>query len=70
MIRHAKQIYGELYPARVVTHESGKKTYLNFMFLAGWYNGFRRRYSISLRCGTKRAQKSLEELEPVLRNWI
>jgi len=34
IIRHAKQIYGELYLAQVVTHESGKKTYLNFMFLA------------------------------------
>lgn len=70
MIRHAKQIYGELYPARVVIHESGKKIYLNFRFLAGWYNGFCRRYSISLRCSTKRAQKSPEQLEPVLQNQI
>jgi len=68
MIRHAKKIYGELYPARVLEYESGKKTYLNFMFSNGWYNGFRRRYGISLRCGTKRAQKSPEELEPILRN--
>ena len=70
MIRHAKQIYGELYPTRILTHESRKKTYLEFMFSNRWYNGFRRRYSISLRCSTKRAQKSPEELKPVLRNWI
>lgn len=70
MLRHAKQIYGELYPHRMLTHENGKKSYLNFMFSNGWYNGFRRRYSISLRCSTKRAQKSPEQLEPVLQNWI
>ena len=55
MIRHAKVIYEELYPERIVRHESGKKTYLNFRFSSGWYTGFRRRYCISLRCGTKRA---------------
>jgi hypothetical protein len=70
MIRHAKQLYEELYPSRVITHMTGKKTYLQFRFSSGWYNRFRRRYSISLRCGTKRAQKSPEELEPVLQNWI
>jgi hypothetical protein len=70
MIRHAKILYEELYPKRVVRHESGKKTYLNFRFSSGWYTGFRRRYCISLRHGTKRAQKSPEQLEPTLRNWI
>jgi hypothetical protein len=70
MLRHAKQIYGELYPERVIVHEVRKRSYLGFRFSAGWYNGFRRRYCISLRCSTKRAQRSPEELEPVLRNWI
>jgi hypothetical protein len=70
MIRHAKKIYEELYPTRVITYTTGKKTYLEFQFSSGWYNGFRRRYNISLRCSTKRAQKSPKELEPVLCNWI
>ncbi len=70
MIRHTKKIYEELYPSRVITYLTRKKTYLEFRFSSRWYNGFRRRYSISLRCGTKRAQKSPEELEPVLYNWI
>jgi hypothetical protein len=63
-------IYEELYPERVITHDFGKKTYLGFRFSSGWYTGFRKRYAISLRVGTKRAQKSPEELEPTIRNWI
>jgi hypothetical protein len=70
MIRHARIIYAELHPDRVITHEHGKKMYLGFRFSSGWYNRFRKRYAISLRAGTKRAQKSPEELEPTIRNWI
>jgi hypothetical protein len=70
MLRHAKKIYKELHPDRIIVHEAGKRLYVGFRFLAGWYTGFRRRYCISLRCSTKRAQRSLEELEPVLRNWL
>jgi hypothetical protein len=40
------------------------------MFSSGWYNGFKRRYNISLRSGTKRAQKSPDELFPVIQNWL
>jgi hypothetical protein len=65
MIRHARMIYAQLHPNRVIIHEHGKKTYLSFRFLTGWYNGFRKRYAISLR-----AQKSPKELEPIIRNWI
>jgi hypothetical protein len=70
MIRHAKQIYEELHPDRVVRYEGSKRSYLGFRFSNGWYRGFRQRYSISLRCSIKRAQKSPEQLEPVLQNWI
>ena len=70
MIRHAKKIYEELHPARVIVHETGKRSYLGFRFSSGWYTGFRRRYSISLRCSTKRAQKSPEQLIPILQNWL
>jgi hypothetical protein len=70
MLRHAKKIYEELHPDRIIVHEAGKRSYVGFRFSAGWYTGFRRRYCISLRCSTKRAQRSPEELEPVLRNWL
>jgi hypothetical protein len=71
MIRHAKNIYEQLHPDRVLQDEGGrKKIYLGFRFSSGWYNGFRGRYSISLRCLTKRAQKSPEQLKPILQNWI
>jgi hypothetical protein len=66
MIRHAKQIYEELHLDRVVRYEGSKRSYLGFRFSNGWYRGFRQRYSISLRCSIKRAQKSPEQLEPVL----
>jgi hypothetical protein len=70
MIRHAKKIYEELYPTRVIVSDTGRRSYLGFRFSSGWYTGFRRRYGISLRCGTKRAQKSPEQLTPVLQSWL
>jgi hypothetical protein len=54
----------------VIVSETGKRSYLGFRFSTGWYAGFRRRYGISLRCGTKRAQKSPEQLAPVLQSWL
>jgi hypothetical protein len=70
MLRHAKSIYEELHPDRIFVHETGKRSHFGFRFSAGWYNGFRRRYSISLRCSTKRAEQSPKQLEPILQNWI
>ena len=70
MIRHAKNIYEQLYLDRVIRHEGGKRLYLGFRFSIDWYRGFRDRYSISLRYSIKRAQKSPDELEPILQNWI
>jgi hypothetical protein len=71
ILRHARAIYARLYPHRVVTPENThKKVFLGFKFSTGWYNGFRKRKNISLRCGTKRAQKSPEELFPVIQNWL
>jgi hypothetical protein len=46
MLRHARQIYQELYPHRVIDHGNGKKIYLQFQFSSGWYNNFRKRYGI------------------------
>jgi Tc5 transposase DNA-binding domain len=70
MLRHAKKIYEELQRDRIIVYKTGKRSSFVFRFSAGWYNSFRRRYCISLRCSTKRAQKSLEQLESVLQNWI
>ena len=70
MIRHAKKIYEELHPTRVIVSDTRRRSYLGFRFSSGWYTGFRRRYGISLRCGTKRAQKSPEQLTPVLQSWL
>jgi hypothetical protein len=70
ILRHAREIYGEIHPDRVVYDETGKKRYLGFRWSPGWYRGFRRRYHISLRCGTKRAQKAPEDLRPVIQSWL
>lgn len=35
-----------------------------------WFQGFRRRFNISLRCKTKRAQKSLEDPRRTIQNWL
>jgi hypothetical protein len=69
VIRHAKNIYEQLYPNRVLRDRDGrKKRYLGFRFLSGWFKGFKRRFDISLRALIKRAQKSPEQLEPILQN--
>jgi hypothetical protein len=70
ILRHARDIYGKIHPERVVQHADGKKTYLRFRFSLGWYRGFQRRYYTSLRCGTKRAQKALEELLLISQSWL
>lgn len=70
ILRHAQDIYRKIHPNRVIQHENGKKTYLGFRFSPGQYRGFQKRYHISLRCGTKRAQKTLEELFPIIQSWL
>jgi Tc5 transposase-like DNA-binding protein len=70
ILRHARDIYGKIHPERVIQHPEGKKTYLGFRFSPGWYRGFRQRYNISLRYGTKRAQKTPNELLPVVQSWL
>jgi hypothetical protein len=69
-LRHAHDIYAKLYPQRVIRNENGKKAYLDFRFSTNWFRGFKRRYSISLRTGTKKAQKPPEELREVIEEWL
>jgi hypothetical protein len=68
MLHHARNIYSNLHPERVIHHDSHKKTYLGFRFSSGWYTGFKQRFNISLRCGTKRAQKAPEDLLPAIQS--
>jgi Tc5 transposase DNA-binding domain len=70
VLRHARKIYSELHPQRVIQQEGYKKMYLGFQFSSGWFRGFKRRYNISLRASTKRAQKSPNELLSVIQNWL
>jgi hypothetical protein len=55
LLRHAKAIFRDMYPHHCLRTERGAWKYLNFQFLDGWFAGFKRRYNISLRTGTKRA---------------
>jgi len=70
-LRHAKALYRELYPERCMQDPMTRRwTYLEMKWSNAWFQGFRRRFNISLRCKTKRAQKSPEELRPTIQNWL
>lgn len=56
-IRQGQQIYGHLYPDKVVKTVGKKTEYLGFRFSHGWFRGFRRRNRISVRSPTKISQK-------------
>lgn len=68
-IRHAKAIYREQYPERILTN-NGKLEYLKFKFSNGWFQGFRRRFRISNRCRTKQGQKVPEDFRPKIQAWL
>jgi len=70
LLRHAKKIYQELHPKRVTRLENGMYKYLRFRFSHGWFNGFKQRFNISFRAGTKRAQKAPEELRLTIQAWL
>ena len=54
--RHAKNIYGQLHPSRVIKR-SGKLTeYSGFKFSNGWFRGFRKRHGVCVRMPTKKSQ--------------
>lgn len=40
LLRHAKKIYRELHPERVIRLENGTYKYLEFRFSHGWFNSF------------------------------
>ncbi|KAA6411263.1 MAG: hypothetical protein FRX48_04543 [Lasallia pustulata] len=55
-MRTARRIYKELYPGRVTRNGNSQWIYAGFKFSNGWFQGFRRRYGVSVRAPTKRAQ--------------
>lgn len=38
-IRHGRAIYRRLHPERIVVEDTGRRTYLNFKFSNGWFQG-------------------------------
>jgi hypothetical protein len=67
---HAREVYRELYPRSCIRADNGKWIYTGFKFSNRWFTGFLSRYRISLRCKTKRAQKSPEQLHSAIQNWL
>jgi Tc5 transposase DNA-binding domain len=70
ILRHAKEIYRTLHPERAIQGQDGRWKYTGFKFSQGWFQGFQRRFCISLRCGTKRAQKTPEQLRETIQSWL
>lgn len=56
-VRQGQQIYGHLYPERVVKSVGKRTEYTGFKFSRGWFRGFRKRNQISVRSPTKISQK-------------
>ena len=53
---HARAIYRRLYPHRISQDEAtGRFEYNLFSFSGTWFQGFKTRYRIVLRCKTKQA---------------
>lgn len=70
LIRHAMEIYAELHPHRVVRREGARHIYLGFKFSPDWLHGFKKRYHISYRAGTKRAQQPPDALFPTVQRRL
>ena len=47
--RHAKIIYGNIYPNQVVQKEGEPTAYKGFRFSNRWFRGFKERYDIALQ---------------------
>lgn len=68
---HARAIYRRLYPHRISQdEETGRFEYNLFSFSGTWFQGFKTRYRIVLRCKTKQAQKPPEDFREKIENWL
>jgi hypothetical protein len=70
-LQNAKQIYRDIYLRRISQDEvTGHFEYNLFRFFNGWFQGFRRRYNIALRCKTKQAQICLKDFRLKIEQWL
>ena len=68
---NAQQIYLKLYLERVLRKENTLRVeYLGFKFSTLWFQGYQRRFGISLRTKTKQAQKVLEAFCEKIQSWL
>lgn len=56
IFRHAKDIYGQLHPNRVIKRPGKSIEYTGFKFSLGWFSGFKKRNKIAVRIPTKKSQ--------------
>lgn len=55
-VRHAKEIYGQLHPHRVIKRPGQISEYTGFRFSRGWFQGFKKRRNICVRNPTRISQ--------------
>jgi hypothetical protein len=68
---NARQIYSKLYPEQVLRKENTLRVeYLGFKFSTSWFQGFRRRFGVSLCTKTKQVQKVPEAFREKVQSWL
>lgn len=55
--RHARNIYGQLHPNRVIKRPGKLTEYIDFKFSNGWFRGYKKRHRIGVRVPTKKSQE-------------
>jgi hypothetical protein len=68
---YAKAIYRLLYPLCISQDEvTGCFEYNLFSFSKSWFNGFKKRYQVSMQCKTKQAQKPPADFYEKIEAWL
>ena len=67
----ARRHYRRLYPHRItINEETGAFEYGHMRFSNTWFDSFKRRFGIRLRCKTKQAQKPPEDYREKIEAWL